>query len=260
MAPERTGDRDHQPYLSLVIPAYNEQARLPYTLGEIERFVAEHDLDCEIIVVDNGSDDATSVVVQQAMLRSSHLRLMRTDRRGKGLAVRTGVLAAAGQVVLFADADLSWSLDDLLRLPALVSTRAPIVIGSREGQGSHRVGEPFYRHLMGRIFNGIVQRLAVPGIEDTQCGFKAFRGDVARAVFSQQRLRGFGFDVEVLFIARHLGFEVREVPLQWEHKENSRVQPLADSLRMLADVLAVRLNASRGLYDAPARTPLAHGQ
>jgi glycosyltransferase involved in cell wall biosynthesis len=236
--------------LSLVIPAYNEQARLPYTLSEIEAYVREEQLDCEIIVVDNGSRDATSVVVQQAASRFPHLRLLRTDRRGKGLAVRTGVLSARGQVVIYADADLSWSVEDLSRFVAMVDPdHSPIVIGSREGYGARRIGEPVYRHLMGRVFNRVVQGLAVPGIEDSQCGFKAFSSSAARAVFSRQRVDGFGFDVEVLYLARRLGYSVSVVPLRWEHKENSSVQPVRDALLMLSDVVWVCLSGWRGVYD-----------
>jgi dolichyl-phosphate beta-glucosyltransferase len=237
------------PRLSLVIPAYNEQARLPYTLSEVEAYVCREQIDCEVVVVDNGSQDATSAVVQQAAAQFPALRLLRTDRRGKGCAVRAGVLAAHGDVVLFADADLSWSVEDLPRFVDLVDDRTPIVIGSREGIGARRIGEPAYRHLMGRAFNGVVQALAVPGIEDSQCGFKAFRADAARSIFSRQRIDGFGFDVEVLYLARRLGFGVRVVPLRWEHKANSRVAPIRDTLLMLSDVVWVRLNGWRGAYD-----------
>jgi dolichyl-phosphate beta-glucosyltransferase len=236
------------PALSLVIPAYNEQARLPFTLAQIEAYVRREHLDCEVIVVDNGSQDATSAIVQQASVTFPGLRLLRTDARGKGRAVRAGALAAQGGVVLFADADLSWSVEDLSRFLSLVSETDPIVIGSREGLGAHRIGEPSYRHIMGRVFNRVVQAVAVPGIEDSQCGFKAFQADAARAIFSRQRLAGFGFDVEVLYLARRLGFAVRVVPLQWEHKENSRVAPIADTLAMLSDVFRVRLNDWRGKY------------
>jgi glycosyltransferase involved in cell wall biosynthesis len=238
------------PALSLVIPAYNEQSRLPYTLAEIEAYVCDQQLDCEVIVVDNGSNDATSVVVQQAAIRFPRLRLVRTDRRGKGLAVRTGVLAARGQVILFADADLSWSVEDLPRFADMVDERgSALVIGSREGFGARRIGEPVYRHLMGRVFNRVVQVLAVPGIEDSQCGFKAFSRPAAQAVFGLQRVDGFGFDVEVLYLARRLGYSIKVVPLRWEHKENSRVAPLRDTLLMLSDVLRVRVNGWRGAYD-----------
>jgi dolichyl-phosphate beta-glucosyltransferase len=236
------------PKLSLIIPAYNEQARLPYTLMEIERFVCSEQLECEVIVVDNGSRDATSAVVTHASESFARLRLLRTDRRGKGCAVRAGMLAGRGEVLLFADADLSWSVGDLRRFTDLVIQQCPIVIGSREGQGARRVGEPVYRHLMGRVFNRVVQSLAVPGIEDSQCGFKAFRADAAHAIFTRQRINGFGFDVEVLYLARRLGYGVKVVPLRWEHKENSRVAPVRDTLLMLSDVLRVRLNAWRGAY------------
>jgi dolichyl-phosphate beta-glucosyltransferase len=236
------------PALSLVIPAYNEQARLPYTLSQVEEYVCREQIDTEVIVVDNGSTDATSAVVLQASVSFPHLRLLRTDRRGKGGAVRTGTLAAQGDVVIFADADLSWSVNDLGRFMHMVNATTPIIIGSREGGDARRIGEPAYRHLMGRVFNGVVQRLAVPGIEDSQCGFKAFRADAARTIFSRQRIDGFGFDVEVLYLARRLGFGIRVVPLRWEHKENSRVAPVRDTVRMLSDVIRVRINDWRGLY------------
>jgi dolichyl-phosphate beta-glucosyltransferase len=236
--------------LSLVIPAYNEQARLPYTLSEVETFLCGEGIDGEVIVVDNGSSDGTSAVVLQAESRFRQLRLLRTDRRGKGLAVRTGVLAANGATVIFADADLSWPVADIARFMSLMTDpNTPMAIGSREGHGARRVGEPSYRHLMGRVFNRVVQAWAVPGIEDTQCGFKALRREAAFAIFTRQRIDGFGFDVEVLFLARRLGYPIRVVPLRWEHKENSRVAPVRDTLLMLSDVLRVRLNAWRGVYD-----------
>jgi dolichyl-phosphate beta-glucosyltransferase len=240
------------PKFSLILPAYNEQARLPFTLGEIEAYVCREQLDCEVIVVDNGSQDATSAVVRQAMRTFPRLRLLRTDRRGKGCAVRVGMLAAHGDAVVFGDADLSWSVEELTRFPHLLSDATPVVIGSREGTGARRIGEPLYRHVMGRVFNQLVQRLAVPGIEDSQCGFKAFSADAAREIFSRQRIDGFGFDVEVLYLARQLGHEIRVVPLRWEHKENSRVAPVRDTLSMLSDVLRVRLNAWRGVYQLPS--------
>jgi dolichyl-phosphate beta-glucosyltransferase len=236
------------PALSIVIPALNEQARLPYSLSQLERYVCDENLDCEIIVVDNGSIDATSAVVQQAMLHFPAVRLLRTDRRGKGRAVREGVLAARGRIVLFADADLSWSVQELKRIPALVDADHPVVIGSREGHGARRLGEPVYRHVMGRVFNRVVQALAVPGIEDSQCGFKAFDADAARAIFRRQTIDGWGFDVEVLYLARRLGYPIRVVPLRWEHKENSRVAPVRDTLGMLSDVARVRFNDWRGRY------------
>jgi dolichyl-phosphate beta-glucosyltransferase len=236
--------------LSLVIPALNEQARLPYTLSQVESYVCREQIDCEVIVVDNGSHDATSVVVQQAAARFPRLRLMRTDRRGKGLAVRTGVLASQGDVVIFGDADLSWSVEDLPRFAAMVDDpEAALVIGSREGYGARRIGEPIYRHFMGRVFNGVVQAVAVPGIEDSQCGFKAMSRAAAQDIFRRQRIDGFGFDVEILYLAQRLRYPIKVVPLRWEHKENSRVAPIRDTLLMLSDVFQVRLNGWRGRYD-----------
>jgi glycosyltransferase involved in cell wall biosynthesis len=243
------------PALSLIVPAYNEQARLPFTLHELETYVCQQRLDCEVIVVDNGSSDATSAVVHQAMRTFPRLRLLRTDRRGKGRAVRTGMLAAHGDVLLMADADLSWPVEELERFPSLVGQSTPLVIGSREGSGARRIGEPLYRHLMGRVFNRVVQTLAVPGVEDSQCGFKAFRVDAAQEIFRRQRIDGFGFDVEVLFLARRLGYGIRVEPLRWEHKENSRVAPVHDTLRMLSDVVRVRVNDWRRVYDLPLRKP-----
>ena len=239
---------DDRPALSLVLPAYNEQARLPFTLQEVGRFLDETKLSCEVIVVDNGSSDATSVVVQQAIGHVPGLKLIRTDRRGKGLAVRTGMLAGAGDVRIFADADLSWPVEALVRFPKLVSDRTPVVIGSREVSGARRVGEPGYRHLMGRVFNRLVQALAVPGIEDTQCGFKCFRADAADAIFSRQTVEGWAFDVEVLFLARALGYGVRSEPLRWEHMLNSRVAPVSDTISMVLEVMRVRVNAAAGQY------------
>lgn len=253
---------DDRPALSLILPAYNEQARLPFTLQEVGRFLDETKLSCEVIVVDNGSSDATSVVVQQAIGHVPGLKLLRTDRRGKGLAVRTGMQAGAGDVRIFADADLSWPVEALERFPKLVSDRTPVVIGSREAMGARRVGEPGYRHLMGRVFNRLVQALAVPGIEDTQCGFKCFRSDAADAIFSRQTVEGWAFDVEVLYLARALGYGVRSEPLRWEHMLNSRVAPVTDTISMVFEVVRVRLNAAAGRYSlrgarrAAARPPM----
>jgi glycosyltransferase involved in cell wall biosynthesis len=236
------------PDLSIVIPAYNEEHRLPATISALENFIHHNELPCEVIIVDNASADGTRLIVENAAQRLAWLRLISTEKRGKGLAVRAGVLAARGSTVLFADADRSWSLTDLVRLPALISNDSPIVIGSREEHGASRVGSPVYRILMSRVFNIVVQLLAVSGIRDTQCGFKVFRSDAARAIFTYQRIDGFGFDVEVLYLARRLGYSILEASLLWEHRDGSRVSPVRDVLTMLGDVLRVRMNALRGRY------------
>ncbi len=243
--------------VTLVIPAYNEAARLPDTLDELARFTAAGVLDLEVLVVDNASTDDTAAI---AIMRSPDfgaLDVLQTELRGKGLAVRTGALAARGRVVAFGDADLSWQPADLVRLAGMVCDATPVVVGSREGVGARRLNEPRYRHAMGRVFNRIVQDLAVGGIEDTQCGLKLFRADAARDIFTRQRINGFGFDVEALYLARKLGYGIACVPIRWEHRENSRVRPVRDAMAMLKDVLAVKWYAARGLYGLPGSVPSA---
>ena len=199
------------PFLSIVIPAYNEERRLPQTLERVLDYLKHQSYASELIVVDDGSTDGTARVVQAFSEAHCCVQLIRNDHRGKGYAVRTGMLAARGHIALFSDADLSTPIEELDELLPWFERGYDIVIGSREGQGAKRIHEPFYRHLMGRVFNGVVRLLTVRGIDDTQCGFKAFRDDVARHVFTRMRLYGenakpvqdsmvTGFDVEVLFL------------------------------------------------------------
>ena len=233
-----------------MIPAHNEAGRLPATLRAVTRYLAGRPgLSWEVLVADNASTDGTDEAVARAA--DPRIRLLRVGRRGKGFAVRAGLLAARGAVVVFADADRSWPLEALGRFPALLRDGADVVIGSREGDRARRVREPAYRHAMGRVFNRLVRLLAVPGVEDTQCGFKAFRAGAARELARRQRIGGFAFDVELLFLARRLGYAVREEPLHWEHDPDSRVRPVRDSATMLRDVLLVRWHALRGGYGAP---------
>jgi dolichyl-phosphate beta-glucosyltransferase len=234
--------------LSVVLPAYNEESRLPATLERVLAYLAQQQLDFEVLAVDDGSTDRTAELVEQIAAREPRLRLLREPHRGKGAAVRAGALAAMGRQVIFCDADLSNPVEELLRLPRQLE-QAEVVIGSREGQGARRVDEPGYRHLMGRVFNWIVRTLAVEGIQDTQCGLKCFRGPVARELFSRQTIDGFGFDVEILFLARKRGYRILEVPITWRHVPRSRVDPVKDTLRMLADVVRVWLNDRLGRYD-----------
>jgi glycosyltransferase involved in cell wall biosynthesis len=233
--------------LSIVIPAYNEEARLPGTLERVLAHLAQQRSEFEVLAVDDGSRDRTAELVEQVTAREPRIRLLREPHRGKGAAVRAGALAARGEVVLFTDADLSHPVEELTRLPALLNG-AQVVIASREGDGSQRLEEPIYRHLMGRVFNRFVRLLAVPGIEDTQCGLKCFTAPAARELFQRQTIDGFGFDVELLFLARKLGYRVREVSVSWRHVPASRVDPIRDTLRMVGDVLRVRLNDLLGRY------------
>ncbi len=251
------------PLLSIVIPAYNEARRLPDTLRAVLAFAAAQPFEVEIIVVDDGSTDDT--VVQAEAIREQHpgITLIRNDHRGKGYTVRTGMLAARGQYVLFTDADLAVPMSEWTRFQPLLEHDYDVVIGSREGLGARRIGEPRHRHIMGRIFNAIVRLIAVGGIQDTQCGFKAFRREASDRIFSSVQLYGpdarqvrgaavTAFDVEVLFLARKLGYRIKEVPVSWRYGVETKVDPLRDSWRNFSDVVRVRWNDLRGRYNVAA--------
>ena len=246
------------PDLSIVIPAYNEERRLPTTLVAVNAYLAATDTRAEVLLVDDGSDDNTRSLAEAFAACHSWLRVLTVPHRGKAAAVRAGMLAARGRHVLFSDADLSTPLDFTAALVGELERGYDVAIGSREGLGARRIGEPVYRHVMGRVFNAVVRLLAVPGIRDTQCGFKAFRHDVARDVFSRALLhtgdgvisgpRVTGFDVEILYITRARGYRIIEIPVQWRHVSGSKVRPAHDAARMFMDVARVRWNALRGRY------------
>jgi len=249
-----------RPFLSVVIPAYNEERRLPQTLQSIVDYLARQSYASEVIVVDDGSRDQTVQVVESFRAAHPSVALIRNDHRGKGYAVRTGMLAAQGHIVLFSDADLSTPIEEIAQLLPWFEHGYGLVIGSREGSGAKRIREPFYRHMMGRVFNFVVRLLTVRGIDDTQCGFKAFRDDVARDLFTRMKLYGenaqavtgsmvTGFDVEVLFLGYKSGYKIKEVPVEWRYGNESKVNPLKDSFELFRDVLMVRWNDLRGMYD-----------
>lgn len=255
--------------LSVVIPAYNEARRLPSTLDQILAYLDGQDYGFELIIADDGSSDGTAALVEEYVARRPELRLLRLDHRGKGYAVRQGMLAARGESVLFSDADLAVPIEEWPKLERALSGGYEVVIGSREGIGARRQGEPPYRHFMGRVFNMIVRLIAVGGIQDTQCGFKAFIRPAAQDLFNRVQLYGenarpvrgaavTAFDVEVLYLARRRGYRIREVPVLWRYGTETKVDPLRDSIRNLRDVLRVRWNALRGAYpdlDAPHSLP-----
>ncbi len=242
-------------HLSIVIPAYNEAKRLPQTLARISAFLAQQPYQAEILVVDDGSSDGTATLAEAV----AGVRVLRMAHRGKGFAVRAGALAACGDLLLLCDADLAVPINEWPKLEAPLRNGYDLAIGSREGLGATREGEPWYRHLMGRVFNGIIHLLALRGINDTQCGFKAMPGQVARHLFRHMRiysddaplLQGAAvtaYDVELLFLARKAGYRIVEVPVHWIYGTETKVNPVRDSLRNLSDVLAVRLNDLRGRY------------
>jgi glycosyltransferase involved in cell wall biosynthesis len=237
-----------QPFLSLVIPAHNEANRLPATLEQVIGFVETQPYPVEIVVVENGSQDCTLQAANRFKERCPSLTVLSDPRRGKGLAVQRGMLEAKGEYRFFCDADLSMPVAEVNRFLPPVLTGADIAIASREAPGAVRYGEPLYRHLVGRLFNTFVRWAALPGLQDTQCGFKCFHARVVEAVFPCQTLMGWSFDVELLFMARQLGYRIVEVPVPWYFNPESKVRLWQDSLRMGADLLAIRRNDRLGRY------------
>ena len=235
--------------ISVVIPAYNEEKRLGSTLERILSYMAEAGHDCEIVVVDDGSSDGTAAVAGSFSCRG--VRTLRSlSNRGKGHAVRSGMLEAGKSHVLFSDADLSTPIEEVEKLAApVLAGRAQIAFGSRAVSGSViEVSQPFHRVAMGKTFNLLVRAIALRGFHDTQCGFKLFTRDAAREVFRRQRLSGFGFDVEILAIARRLGFRIAEVPVRWINSADTRVHAVRDSIPMFLDLFRVRWNGLLGRY------------
>ncbi|GAC1469800.1 MAG: glycosyltransferase family 2 protein [Chloroflexota bacterium] len=235
------------PLLSIVIPAFNEAERLPVTLDRLRVYLDSQKYEWEIIVVSNGSTDCTDRVVIDYARKCTRVRLETLRERGKGRATRFGALKSAGEVVFLCDADLSMPPETIAAF-LHVLREADVVAGSREGKGSRRYNEPRHRHVMGRVFNYLVQALAVPGVQDTQCGFKAFQADAARDLFEQQTLNGFGFDVELLYLARKYGYRVRELGIPWYFDADTRVRPGIDTIDMLRELLMLRFRDARGAY------------
>ncbi len=234
-----------QPFLSVVIPAFNEEARIYSTLEQITAFLKPRNFSWEIVVADDGSIDATAQLVSAFAAGQPEVRLLSLEHRGKGWAVKWGMLAAAGKYRFLCDADLSMPIEQAERfLPPQVEG-ADIVVGSRELADSRRIGEPGHRHQMGRVFNRLIQTLALPGIRDTQCGFKCFRDEIATDLFERQRVEGFAFDVEVLLLADRMGLVIREIGIDWYYREGSKVRPLRDSASMAWDVMKIRWRLRR---------------
>ena len=237
------------PYLSVVIPAYNEEGRIGTALAKIRAYLATQEYSAEIIVVENGSTDRTaSIVVAAAAEPGTPVRLIQLPRPGKGGAVRAGMLAARGQYRFFADADLSMPIEQLSRFLPPALGDADIAIASREAPGARRIGEPAYRHLMGRVNNLIIRLVAVNGFDDTQCGFKLFRAEAAEWLFRHQRILGWGFDIEILLLAKRRGYRIIEVPIDWYRGDQSKVRPVRDTFAMLSETFRIRLNAWLGRY------------
>ena len=212
-------------------------------------FVNSQDYDIEVLVVDDGSTDRTPTVVKEFSAQYPYVRLVQAQHGGKGHAVKTGMLQAKGEYAFLCDADLAMPITELPKFLPPQQNSYQVAIGSREVEGAVRYNEPGYRHLMGRVFNWLVKVMAVPGFEDTQCGFKCFHRSVLPDLFSNQTIDGFGFDVEILYVAQKRGYRIIEVPIHWYYQSESKVDPVKDTIRMFRDIMKVRQNDRQGLYE-----------
>ncbi len=237
-----------KPFLSVIVPAYNEERRIGPTLEKLVGYLTSRPFQWEVLVVDNGSDDGTVTVVETVASEVPQVRVETLPTAGKGLAVRHGMLRTTGELRFMCDADMSMPVEHLDDFLQRMDEGHDIVIGSRQTEGARRFGEPLIRHLMGRVFNWVVRLVAVGGFQDTQCGFKMFRGDLADEIFPLQRATGFGFDVEVLFIAKRRGASILEMPIDWHHEPSSKISPVADSVRMVMDAVLTRWRGLIGGY------------
>ncbi|HEX2645804.1 MAG TPA: dolichyl-phosphate beta-glucosyltransferase [Candidatus Dormibacteraeota bacterium] len=230
--------------LSVVVPCFNEELRLPRTIEQLEKYLDANETGYELILVDDGSSDGTRHVMDDAAARHDSVRVEALPQnRGKGRALAVGVEVAKGDPILLTDADLSTPIEELDKLKAALEDGAGVAIGSRALRASRvEVSQPIYRVLMGKTFNLIVQAILLPGIWDTQCGFKLFRADVAHQVFPRLSTDGFGYDPEVLYLARKQGVKIAEVPVVWRNSAETKVSPVRSSLDMLKHVLRVRLH------------------
>ena len=236
------------PFLSIVIPAYNEEYRLPRTLEQIFAFLQEQSYTSEVLVIENGSSDRTYEIARKFAERYENLHVLREERRGKGNAVKRGMLEAHGEYRFLCDADLSMPIAQINRfLPPQLDI--DVAIGSREAAGAVRYNEPEFRHLGGRLINLAIRLLILPGLQDTQCGFKCFRAEVADKIFPCQSISGWSFDIEVLYIARKYGYQIVEVPIDWYFDAETKLRAVNDALRMLRDIFLIHRNNVRGLYD-----------
>jgi dolichyl-phosphate beta-glucosyltransferase len=247
---------EKKPFVSIIIPAYNEEKRLPGSLHRIAEFLRVQNYLSEILVVENGSIDRTSAVVKEFCVACVspddpfQVHLLHSEK-GKGVAIKNGMLAGQGDYLVMCDTDLAVPIEEINKFlpPALNPDEYDIAIASREVVGAVRHGEPLYRHLMGRVFNLLVHMLLISNIHDTQCGFKCFSRVAAQTIFPLQHIDSWGFDVETIWIALHHKLKIVEIPVTWQYGADSRVRPLQDTVGMMADLLRIRRYDRLGLYD-----------
>lgn len=248
------------PHLSVVLPAYNEAEAITRALINIEKFLSTQDYSWEVVVVDDGSVDQTAKRVEDFTASKPNVRLIKTEHRGKSAAVRAGVLSASGDYILVSDTDLAVPIDEVKRFLLWADEhKNDLVFASREGRAAKRVGEPYYRHLIGRVFNTLVQLILLSGIQDTQCGFRLFTRKAAQELFPRLLVYGenipvikkpfFGaFEAEVLFLARKMKYSIKELPVIWTYNKTKRLNFVENSYKMLRDVVKIRVYDLLGRY------------
>jgi len=230
-------------FLSIIIPAYNEEKRLGDSLEKIYNFLKDKNFNYEIIVIDDNSTDSTSKVASLSILnQNNRMKILNNPKNtGKGYSIKRGIMEAKGEYILFSDADLSTPIEEIEKLLPIVQSEYDIAIGSRGISGAEiKIHQPFYREYMGKIFNKLVHIFAIKGIKDTQCGFKLFKRSAAKTIAPKLKINGFAFDVEMLYLAEKLGFKIKEVPVIWINSFTSKVNPLYDSLKMFIELLNIR--------------------
>ena len=239
------------PYLSIVIPAYNEEALIEKTLNDVTQYLEKSGSSYEIIVVCDGCKDDTDRLAEYAAKANNKIRVLsRKANMGKGFSVRQGCLEAKGDYIIFTDADLSTPIDEIEKLLKWLEGGYDIAIGSRALKESDiLIHQAWYREIMGKTFNLFVRAIAIKGIKDTQCGFKGFKKEAVQKVSTRPTINGFSFDVEVLYIATRLGYKIKEVPIRWLNRAASKVNPLTHPLQMLTDLLRIRIRGWKGAYE-----------
>lgn len=237
------------PYLSILFPAHDEETRLPEALQQADAFIQKQPFDCEMLIIENASSDHTQAIAQEFAASRPFVRVLHTDLPGKGRAVQLGMNEARGSYRFICDVDLSMPIAEISRFLPPAIDNFDIAIASREAPGAVRYGEPYYRHLTGRVFNALVQILALPELNDTQCGFKCFSAEAAAVLFPKMTIPGWTFDVEILAIARRRHMRILEIPIPWYYQAHSKIHVLRDSLHMATDLFTIRRNLRRGFYD-----------
>lgn len=238
-----------RPFLSIVIPVLNEEQRLPIALTRIDTFLKQQPYKAEVIIIENGSSDNTVAVAMEFAAKLPYIRVFHGEPRGKGRAVRKGMLAAQGEYRFMCDVDLSMPIEELVNFLPPKLDNYDIAIGSREAKGAKRYDEPWVRHLMGRVNNLLIKLVVVRGFEDTQAGFKALHYKAAEDIFTVSTMNGIGFDIEMLYIAQKRGYRIIEVPINWYYNDDSKMNLLKDPLAIIREMFEIRRNWREGLYN-----------